>query len=119
MTVLDRYFELSDVAGQDQSAFQEVMDLFSEKAVLRPAGGSEVKGKEAIEKFLKGFFKRNEVMHHVWVTQTIERGLETSWAVAGKRKGGNVFALVGVDEAELDEQGKIRTSDVRFTPKDI
>jgi len=52
MTVLDRYFELSDIAGNNQVAFQELIDCFSENASIKPAGGEEIHGKQEIEKIL-------------------------------------------------------------------
>ncbi|WP_223066558.1 nuclear transport factor 2 family protein [Paenibacillus caui] len=112
MTILDQYFELSYQAGHDKVAFKELVNLFSDKAVVRPAGGAEIKGKESIETFYKEFFRKNVVLHHVWATQTSEDKLTTAWAVAGRRADGTVFALQGTDIAKLDPEGKIQTLDV-------
>lgn len=107
MTILDRYFELSDLAGNDKNAFQELIDLFSEEAVLYSADGAKMSGKEEIEDFFVNFFNKNVVLKHVWSTTEVKNGLETSWAVVGKRVDESIFALKGIDTAELNKNGKI------------
>ncbi|MEA4901043.1 nuclear transport factor 2 family protein [Desulfitobacterium sp.] len=114
MTTLDQYFQLSDSAGADEIIFEKLINLFSEQAVLKPAGAKEIKGKEAIRKFFKEFFRRNEELHHVWQTQPSGQKLETTWAVSGRRIDGEIFCLKGIDIAELDEMNKIRTLEVQF-----
>ncbi len=107
MTILDRYFELSDLAGNDKNAFLELVSLFSEQSVLFSADGTKMRGKKEIIKFFEDFFSKNVILKHVWSTKETVIGLETSWAVVGKRMDGTIFALKGLDTAELDNCGKI------------
>ncbi len=115
MTIMDRYFELSDVAGNDKNAFQELIDLFSDQAVFHSADGAKMSEKKEIEDFFMNFFNKNVILKHVWVTTEVENGLETSWAVVGKRIDGSIFALKGVDVAELNNNGKIISLKVSFS----
>jgi hypothetical protein len=107
MTILDKYFELSDLAGNDNIAFQELINLFSDQAVLHSADGTRIDGKQAIKEFFHNFFTKNIVLKHVWTTKESATGLETTWAVVGKRSDEAIFALKGIDIAELDYSGKI------------
>lgn len=115
MTILDRYFELSDLAGNDNNAFEELISLFSDQAVLYSADGTKSKGKQAIKEFFNNFFTKNVVLKHVWTTKEKETGLETEWAVVGKRSDEAIFALKGIDTAELDNLGKILSLNVRIS----
>jgi len=115
MTILDRYFELSDVAGNDKNAFQELISLFTDQAVLYSADGAKMSGKKEIERFCENFLRKNVILKHVWSTKEIATGLETSWAVVGKRMDGTIFALQGIDTAELDDNGRILSLKVCFS----
>ncbi len=114
MTILDRYFELSDEAGGNEEAFQDLMNLFTEHAVLHSASGERVVGKKALEQFFVAFFEKNRLTRHVWTTTNTDNGLCAAWAVAGIRRTGQIFALKGVDTAQLDENGKIKFLEVQF-----
>ena len=48
MTILDRYFELSDRANSDEQAFKELVELFAKQAEVQPSGARKVVGKDAI-----------------------------------------------------------------------
>jgi hypothetical protein len=114
MTVLDRYFELSDRASFDEAAFKELVNLFAEQAEVQPAGGSKVTGREAIESLYKMFFQMYGKIQHVWSTAKTENGLEATWAIAGLHKDGNVFTVQGIHLVQLDLEGKIRALEVRL-----
>jgi hypothetical protein len=114
MTVLDRYFELSDRASFDEAALEELVNLFAERAEVQPAGGSKVVGKEQIESLYKMFFSMYGRIQRVWSTEKTENGLEANWAIAGRHKDGNVFAVQGIHLAQLDPEGKIRALEVRL-----
>ncbi len=115
MTVLDRYFELSDRATFDEAAFAELIDLFAERAEVQPSGTTRVRGKAAIEKLYKLFFQTYTKLQRVWATQATEHGLEAHWAIAGRRTNGEVFTMQGQHIARLDPQGKISALEVRVT----
>lgn len=55
MTVLDKYFELSDRASFDEAAFNELVNLFADRAEVQPAGGNKVVGRAQIEALYKMF----------------------------------------------------------------
>ena len=59
MTILDRYFELSDLAGHDEAAFQQLIDCFAPEATIQTARGDVVQGQPAIAAFFRGFFLRS------------------------------------------------------------
>lgn len=114
MTILDRYFELSDIAGNDQAAFQKLIDCFSENASVKPARGEEVHGKQEIEKFYREFFLKSKNLRHVWNVLQTSGFLKAEWAVVGRRPDGSLFALLGEDIVETDELGKIKKLVIQF-----
>lgn len=114
MTVLDKYFELSDRASFDEAALKELVNLFADRAEVQPAGGNKVVGKDQIEALYKMFFQMYGRIQHVWSTEKTENGLEATWAIAGRHKDGNVFAVQGIHLAQLDPEGKIHTLEVRL-----
>ncbi|GHC40036.1 nuclear transport factor 2 family protein [Streptomyces cinnamoneus] len=114
-TILDRYFELSDVAGNDEHAFAELIALFAPDATVEPNGVAAVDGTVAITDFFRGFFSRNAELKHVWTVTRAPDGLAASWAVAGRRQTGAVFALAGQDVARLDTDGKIKHLEIRVS----
>ncbi len=114
MTVLDRYFELSDSAGNDQGAFQKLIDCFSTNASVKPARGDELHGKQEIENFYREFFLRSKDLRHIWNVSQTSGVLKAEWAVVGRRPDGGLFAFLGEDEVEADELGKIKKLVIKF-----
>ncbi|MEE3718497.1 nuclear transport factor 2 family protein [Tumidithrix elongata RA019] len=112
-TVLDQYFQLTDRANFDEAAFDELVDLFAEQAEVQPAGGSKVKGKQAITQLYRMFFQMYSAMQHVWTTQVTDNGVQAAWAIAGRRQDGEMFAMQGIHVVELDAHGKIQALEVR------
>lgn len=115
-TVLDRYFELSDVAGADEGAFAELVALFADDATIHPNGVAAVHGPSGIADFFGAFLARNAELRHVWTVTPDEGRLIATWAVAGRRHTGEVFALAGVDIAETGPDGKIKRLEVKANP---
>lgn len=113
-TILDRYFELSDEAGVNKDAFRELVGLFAEHSVLHTGGGDKVVGVQAIEQFFEGFLNKNAILKHVWHIESTYEGLRAAWAVAGKRQNGEIFALQGVDIAQLGQDGRIQSLEVQI-----
>ena len=107
MNIIDKYFELSDLAGNNEESFLELVNLFSENAVVQPIGHEAINGKKNITEFYKAFFKRNVITKHVWKTEIINEIYEATWAVAVIRNTGEVAALQGTDIAMLDSDGYI------------
>ncbi len=114
MTVLDQYFELSDIAGNDPAAFQKLINCFSENASVTPARGEEIHGKRGIEKFYREFFLRSKDLRHIWSVSQADGILRADWAVVGRRPDGTLFAFLGEDIAETDETAKIRKLVIQF-----
>lgn len=107
-TVLDRYFALSDTAGEAPEDFEELISLFSPRARISPGRGGDVEGIDAVRAFYREFFDRNVELHHVWKAKVQPDGLHFArWAVAGRRSSDEVFALSGCDVAEMDDVGRI------------
>lgn len=114
MTVLDRYFELSDIAGNDLAAFPKLIDCFSEDASVKPARGEEIHGKREIERFYREFFQRSKDLRHIWSVSQVNGVLRADWAVVGRRPDGTLFAFLGEDIVETDELGKIKKLVIQF-----
>lgn len=114
MSVLDEYFELSDIAGNDEDAFRKLIDCFSENATVKPARGDAVHGKREIEAFYRGFFQKSRDLRHIWNTSTTAGTLKADWAVVGRRADGSLFSFMGEDIAEVDESQKIKNLEITF-----
>ena len=107
-TVLDRYFALSDTAGEAPEDFEELVSLFSSQAQIFPGRGGAVEGIDAVRAFYREFFDRNVELRHVWKARVQPDGRHFArWAVAGRRSSDEVFALSGCDVAEMDDVGRI------------
>lgn len=107
-TVLDRYFALSDTAGEAPEDFEELVSLFSSQARIFPGRGGTVEGIDAVRAFYREFFDRNVELRHVWKARVQPDGQHFArWAVAGRRSSDEVFALSGCDVAEMDDVGRI------------
>lgn len=107
-TVLDRYFALSDTAGEAPEDFEELISLFSPQARIFPGRGGAVEGIDAVRAFYREFFDRNVELRHVWKARVQPNGQHFArWAVAGRRSSDEVFALSGCDVAEMDDVGRI------------
>lgn len=107
-TVLDRYFALSDTAGEAPEDFEELVSLFSSQARIFPGRGGAVEGIDAVRAFYREFFDRNVELRHVWKARVQPDGQHFArWAVAGRRSSDEVFALSGCDVAEMDDVGRI------------
>jgi len=117
-TVLDDYFVLTDRANFDRQALPEVIELFADEAELQPVGAERVKGKQAIVKLLEKFYQSYSSVQRVWKTRTTDNGVEAVWAVAGKRRNGEVFAVHGRHIAQLDQAGKIANLEVELLTSD-
>ncbi|MFN9668266.1 MAG: ethyl tert-butyl ether degradation protein EthD [Pseudanabaena sp.] len=115
MTVLDRYFELSDRANDDEQAFYELVELFADEAEVQPAGACKVVGKDAIANLYRQFFQNYSGIQRVWTTRRTENGLAPNWAIAGKPERGELFAMQGRHIAEVDAQGKIYALEVHVS----
>jgi hypothetical protein len=115
MTVLDKYFELSERASVDSEAFEQLVALFADEAEVQPAGARKVMGKQAIAQLYRQFFENYAGMQRIWTTRKTENGLEAIWAIAGKRNSGELFAMQGRHIAEIDAQGKIYALEVHVS----
>lgn len=116
ITTLNRYFELSNTAGQNQRDLDELLGLFARDAELESARGEIANGEEGLKDFFRTFFARNVELHHVWNTEmTGPDRVRVDWAVAGRAADGHVFALSGHDDATVDQHGHIQTLTVRPT----
>jgi hypothetical protein len=109
MTVLDRYFELSDLIMESDKYFEDLIVLFDREAVIQPARDERISGIDSIRKYFKEFFSRNAELRHVWYTEQLENSpfIKTCWMVCGRRKSGELFIFKGYDIAEINEEEKI------------
>lgn len=110
MEILDRYFLLFDEARTSKSAKEELISIFSEDMSFVLA--DHVKnGIGEWKKFLDLIYTNNvdiKHMHEGWKFNKNTNRYEARWAVCGKSKEGKVYTQLGVDIAELNEDGKIK-----------
>ena len=114
MTTLDRYFELSDLAGHDEAAFQQLIDCFASQATIQTARGDVVQGQPAIAVFFREFFLRSRDLKHLWNTRQEEHRLIADWVVIGRRSDNALFSLAGEDVADLDATNRITRLTISF-----
>ncbi|WP_192496692.1 nuclear transport factor 2 family protein [Pseudoclavibacter sp. CFCC 13796] len=111
--VLDRYFSLSNTAGQHPQDFEELVGLFASDATLVSGRGESATGAEAIRSFFHTFFARNTELHHVWNSRSTDATrVVVEWAVARRHADGQVFAITGTDTATVDANGRITSLQV-------
>ena len=109
MENLNRYFDLFDLSRTDATAFEELIDLFTEEIVF-VLNGHEKRGIENWKAFVNMVFVENVDIKHMFEGWRLVEGTdlyETPWAVCGKRADGTVFTQTGKDIAKLDTFGKI------------
>ncbi|MFT8704884.1 nuclear transport factor 2 family protein [Bifidobacterium aquikefiricola] len=105
---LNRYFSLSNTAGQNGQDFTELIKLFASEATITSGRGETAKGIDGIQDFFRTFFARNTELHHVWNTRRVDSTqYAVDWAVAGRSAAGKVFAITGTDTATLNADNRI------------
>lgn len=109
MKNLNKYFDLFDQSRTSEEAFKELVSLFSDDIIF-VLSGNEKKGIDNWKLFVKMVYKENLDLKHMFEGWNAVKGtniFETSWAVCGKNKSGEVYTQTGKDIAKLDENGKI------------
>lgn len=110
MEILDKYFLLFDEARTSKNAKEELISLFSEDMSFVLAGNIK-NGIDEWKKFLDLIYENNadiKHMHEEWKFNKSTNRYEAKWAVCGKSKDGKIYTKLGIDIAEIDEQGKIK-----------
>ncbi len=110
MEILNRYFLLFDESRTSKDARKELNSLFARDMSFVLAGHKK-EGINEWEKFLDSIFENNvdiKHMHEEWKFNQETKRYEARWAVCGKSKEGKVYTQLGVDIAEINEQGKIK-----------
>ena len=108
---LDKYFGLFDASRTSKEARDELISIFTEDMSFSLNGYSK-SGIEEWKKFLDLIFQNNLDIKHMyegWKFNESIQKFETRWAVCGKKKDGTVYTQVGIDIAELDKDGKIKS----------
>jgi len=112
MTIFDKYFTLWDAALSDESAFNDLLDLFADDVVVQAPQG-EVKGKDALGFGIKETLKNYLSMKHVWNAKNTDQGQQATWAVVHELKTGEMHAAVGIDIIQLNASGEIKYLEIR------
>lgn len=107
MNPVKKYFILSDSAGKDPDALNELISLFADNAVVEDNRNNIYKGIAEVSSFFHAFFKRNTELRHVFTIQQQDNIVKVQWGVVGKKLNNEIFTLTGTDIATLDEQQKI------------
>ncbi|WP_261810386.1 nuclear transport factor 2 family protein [Levilactobacillus humaensis] len=108
VATIKRYFELSDLASHDSQALSDIVGLFSSKAVVEGANGFIADNPTKVATFFDHFFKDNQDLRHLCQVITGSAANYTAeWAVAGRKKSGQLFALHGFDTYRFDQNHRI------------
>ncbi|WP_125764783.1 nuclear transport factor 2 family protein [Companilactobacillus hulinensis] len=107
IVAIKRYFELSDMASNDEQALDEIIDLFADNVTIRSDLNGAVANKEEAIEFFRDFFGHNKELKHVFKIQTLENYYQIEWSLAGVNEDDKFFALHGFNYYRFDDEGKI------------
>ena len=107
LEIIEHYFKLSDLASSDHQALNELINLFSNDAVVEGASGIVADNPTKIASFFENFFKDNQELRHLCRIIPNSDEYETEWVVAGRKKDGKLFAFHGFDRYKFNQQNKI------------
>jgi hypothetical protein len=107
LEIIEHYFKLSDLASSDHQALNEIINLFSNDAVVEGANGVVADNTAKIASFFENFFKDNQELRHLCRINPNSDEHKTEWVVAGRKKDGKLFALHGFDKYQFNKQNKI------------
>ncbi|MGX7205530.1 nuclear transport factor 2 family protein [Enterococcus pingfangensis] len=108
MDTLEKYFNLSDIAGKDEKAFENLIELFSEDAVIDANNGNTYSGIIDIRDFFTKFFESSSELRHLFTIKKNDENVQVEWGVVGRRKTTDqIFTLTGTDYAILNDDNKI------------
>jgi hypothetical protein len=107
LEIIEHYFKLSDLASSNHQALNEIINLFSNDAVVEGANGVVADNPTKIASFFENFFKDNQELRHLCRISPNSDEYETEWVVAGRKKDGKLFAFHGFDRYQFNQQNKI------------
>jgi len=107
LEIIEHYFKLSDLASSDHQALNEIINLFSNDAVVEGANGVVADNTAKIASFFENFFKDNQELRHLCCISPNNDEYKTEWVVAGRKRNGKLFALHGFDQYQFSQQNKI------------
>ncbi|GHP14293.1 hypothetical protein YK48G_17180 [Lentilactobacillus fungorum] len=105
--LINRYFQLSDEASKSQDALSAIIGLFANNATITSATGESCTGIHAITVFFSAFFERNVQLKHLCHVFVDNNEYKAEWAVSGRKKSGELFALHGYDTYEFNSANQI------------
>jgi hypothetical protein len=105
--LIERYFKLSDLAPNNHQALTEIINLFSNNAVVKGANGVIADNPTKIANFFEHFFEDNQKLRHLYHVDINDNKYKTEWVVAGCKNNGKLFALHGFDTYQFDQRNKI------------
>ncbi|AKP65770.1 hypothetical protein [Levilactobacillus koreensis] len=105
--IIRRYFELSDLASNDERALNEIMTLFSDTAVVKGANGLVADTPAKMTSFFVHFFQDNQKLRHLCQVTVVNGTYKAEWAVAGRKSSGKLFAFHGFDTYQFDQSNHI------------
>lgn len=105
--IIKKYFKLSDLASNNEQALYEIIQLFSNKSLVKGANGFTVDNPTKVAEFFEDFFKDNRELRHLFRVVVNDGKYQAEWAVAGRKRSGKIFAFHGFDIYAFDQQNKI------------
>ncbi|MCH6172360.1 nuclear transport factor 2 family protein [Pseudonocardia alaniniphila] len=104
---LDRYIAAVDRAIADDTALDELLDVFAADAVVA-LDEKPVQGTEAIREFYREFIAIHAEAKHFWNTTVLPDGRQRAeWACAARMADGSVVTAAGVEYAVVGPDDRI------------
>lgn len=113
--IINQYFKLSDQASNDQEALNSIIKLFANDSTVQSATGDTCIGIPNIRHFFQAFFERNEQLKHLCRVFVKDSKYQAEWAVSGRKKTDELFALHGYDTYTFNSRGQIQTLRVEIS----
>lgn len=113
---LDRYIGMADSAVRGTTGIEEWTKVFAPDAVVVIFAPQAVRGHAAITDFYRGSAAGFAETKHFWTSEVLPDGsLRANWAAVCRTPEGTVFAVSGVEHAEVDAEGRITSLHNEFT----
>ena len=118
-SLIGDYFLLVDQAAQSSEKLDQIVNLFSEKSFLTPAGGEPYVGKAAVRKQFTDFHEQVSRMskHFYNIISNDGKQAKVDWAVSAKLNNGSLFTLQGFNIFTIGTDDKLKSIEVFDAPK--
>ena len=108
LNAIERYMTLFNRAGYDSAAFDQMIDLFAEDAIV-DITGTPHSGRPALVLLFHRCCDNIASSHHNWTTEHLPDGtVKVVWAAAIRTQNDTVHAFAGVEYYRFNENSLIQ-----------